>query len=334
MPVGSPSQRMLPLFPSPSVLLVLLVLLALLSTPIALSRFLPRMLMRRWPALRLRLSGPGFLSPFHFRASSLHLEWDSPGTDRLLLRCGSMHFRVSLLSLLSPSSPRLRLINVHARDLYVEYENRIDSFQKTRLLPRRGLVIVEGLHITNGETYLIDHTLPGPYRFRLTDICLQDARFDAATSVQLLFDMRAGHARLGDGTVDVQEHGGEGTVLLKNVNWNAVIGVESGFHLPGTAFTLHIQHHVLLHDRLAVRGNLHLLGNNVREASDGGIPFAFVLDLNDYRLTIDLAVQRFVEQMLRHARPGLLESGVVLVGREIFERLKKMPLPDEQAKKN
>lgn len=305
----------------------------ILFTPLILSRFVPRLLMKRWPALQLHIDGPGFLFPFYFRASTIHFEWDAPGTDRLMFRTGPLHFRLSysfLLSIFSPGGLRFRLRHMRIDGLVLEYENRMDSFQKTALLPRRGRLLIEGLHLSGGDVSLIDHTLPGPYRFSLRNIHIEDGHLDAATSIQLLFDMRKGRARLGDGTVEVEQTAHEGTLILRNVNWNAVIGLGSGFHLPGTAFTLHIRHRAMHGDRIAIHGNLHLLGMNVSHADDGGIPFAFVMDLNDYRLTLDLAVQRFVEQMLRHARPGLLESGVLLVGREIFERLKKIPGADAE----
>jgi len=176
-----------------------------------------------------------------------------------------------------------------------------------------------------GEVYVIDHTLPGPYRIRLRNIDVEGGVVDLATSANLLLQIRHGRADLGHGMILAHRKGKVGTLLLKNVDWNSVIGIEHLPFLPGTAFSLFVKHRRLSNSKVLVEGSLHLLGSKpgLEAATNSGIPFTFTINWNDYRMTMDLGIQKLVDQILIYAKPGLIEAGILYFGRGIFDRFKK-----------
>jgi hypothetical protein len=286
---------------------------------------LPRVLISFLPCVlpvQIRMKGPGFLSPFFFTARDVSFSYKGEGTDHLLLRCSALRFRISLSQLLLF---RLRFRSFSLADPYLEYENHVESFRKTRLLPARHRIQIDSLNIENGEVYVVDYTLPGPYRLRIRNIHLHGGTVDLATSAGLLLQIRRGRAELGGGIILAHRTGRTGTLLLKNVDWNSVIGLEHIPFLPGTEFSLSVRHHTISDDEVKVQGRLHLLGSGDEssEVEMSGIPFAFVIRWDDYRMTMDLGIQKMIDQILTHAKPGLIQAGLLYVGKGIFDRFKK-----------
>ncbi|MBW7858549.1 MAG: hypothetical protein H3C43_09740 [Leptonema sp. (in: Bacteria)] len=280
--------------------------------------------MKRVNSLQIRMKGLGFLTPFYFKASNLRIEWQSETSDRVLIRCWKAKFRISLSNLLLF---RIKFRYLVLDELYLEYINRIDSFKKIRFLPKRGRFQIEGLAISQGELYVVDHTLPGPYRLRLKNISIEEGRFDLATSVDLLLQIQAGSADLGRGQIITSSDGKTGNLQLRSVDWNSVIGMEHIPFLPGTAFSLLVHYQAVSNDIIHVDGTLHLIGSDSPQ-TESGIPFEFFINWDEYRLTMDLGIQKLVEQILSHSKAGILETGLLYVGKGIFDRFKKIAKPN------
>lgn len=300
-----------------SLLVAGVLLTLLLILPRALLSLLPRLL-----PVQIRMKGPGFLSPFYFTARDVSFSYRGEGTDHFLLQCSSLRFRISLTQLLLF---RLRFRSFSLVEPYLEYENHVESFRKTRLLPARRRIQIDSLRIEKGEVFVVDYTLPGPYRLRIRNINVEGGVVDLATSAALLLQIRRGRAELGRGIILAHRTKETGTLLLKNVDWNSVIGMEHIPFLPGTAFSLFVKHRVVSDALVLVHGSLHLLGSRpgMEAETNSGIPFAFQIRWDDYRMTMDLGIQKLVDQILAHAKPGLIEAGLLFVGKEIFDRFKK-----------
>lgn len=299
-----------------SLLVTGVVLTLIFILPRAVLSLLPRIL-----PIQIRMKGPGFISPFFFSARDISIVWRGKGTDHLLLRSAAVRFRISFLQLFLF---RICFRSFFLSRPYLEYDNHVDSFKKTKHLPPRKRVIIDSLNIEEGEVALVDYTLPGPYRIRLRHINLDGGRVDLATSADLLFQIRSGSAELGRGMILAHHNGKIGTLSLKNVDWNSIIGMEHLPFLPGTAFSLLLEHHLLSDSRVQVHGTLHLLGQrNENEPEASGVPFSFQIRWEEYRMTMDLGIQKLIEQIFTYARPGLVEAGLLFVGKEIFNRFKK-----------
>lgn len=271
------------------------------------------------------MKGLGFLTPFYFNAANLRIEWQTETSDKVLIRCWRAKFRVSLLNLLRF---RIKLRYLILDELYLEYVNRVDSFKKTKYLPKRGRFQISGLSISQGELYVVDHTLPGPYRLRLKNISIENGHVDVATSVDLLLQIQNGTADLGRGQIITSNRHKSGNLQLRNVEWNSVIGMEHIPFLPGTAFSLILQYQVLSKDIFHIDGSLHLLGGDTKQV-ESGIPFEFFIDWDEYQLTMDLGIQKLIEQILTHSKAGILETGLLYVGKGIFDRFKKIANPNK-----
>jgi hypothetical protein len=65
------------------------------------------------------------------------------------------------------------------------------------------------------------------------------------------------------------------------------------------------------------------MGNSTQD--DVGIPFQFTINWKEYKLPMDLALQKLIENIFNTLQPTLIEKGILLIGKEVFDRVKKIP---------
>jgi hypothetical protein len=56
-----------------------------------------------------------------------------------------------------------------------------------------------------------------------------------------------------------------------------------------------------------------------------GIPFEFIIYWKEYRLPMDLALQKLIEKIFETVQPTFIEKGILTIGKEVFDRIKKTP---------
>lgn len=275
--------------------------------------------------LFIHFEGRGFIHPFLFEAHNVHVKFEfNHEMDTFDFKCNQISFKIKILPLL--------IGKVHLKDLYIYkpnlfYENKLNSFLKIKILPHQKRVCIKNLNIIEGEVFVIDYLLPGPYKLKITDITIKNAKMDLATPVNLLFFIEYGEAKIDKGTIKAITHyrkdsKPEGSLILKQIKWTSAMGLE--IPLIGTTFDLNVYYTHLNEQETFIKGYLYLTGN--KEEQENGIPFEFVINWRDYRLPMDLSLQKLIENIFSTVQPSLIEKGIFYIGKEVFDRVKKTPI--------
>lgn len=274
--------------------------------------------------LFISFKGKGFIHPFLFQAQDINVKFQlRDDLDNFDFKCNKINFKIKILPLL--------VGKVHLKDLYLYkpflfYENKLNSFLKIKLLPDQKRVCLKNLNITDGDVFVIDHLLPGPYKLKISNINIKNARMDLATPVNLLFFIETGEAKIEQGTIKAKTNfqkvlKPEGSLTLKKIKWTSAMGIE--IPLIVTTFDLNVSYTHLNEQQTFIKGYLFLTGN--QEERDDGIPFQFTINWEDYRLPMDLSLQKLIENIFSTVQTSLIERGIFYLGKEVFDRVKKTP---------
>lgn len=297
--------------------IIFLALLALIQ--ITCTRSLIRWALLRLFNLHVYYQGPGMILGLWFQARNLKVIFaPDHATDRFYFEADRVHFAVSPLHLLFG---RMLIIKPFLGKAFLEYINRIDSHKKNRLLPRRHRLELKDLDVQEGRVTVVDETLPGPYRLNISEIHLEAADMDIATPVDLFFRLDRGHALIGSGAIEAGRSRETGFIRIRGITYGEITSLER-LPLMGYGFSLTAYHRGGADSR-EVEGRLRILDASGRAGEDQGIPYGFLIKWQDYNLTMDLGIQKLIENVLNSARPGLMERGLVLGSKGVFDLVKK-----------
>ncbi|MCB1318603.1 MAG: hypothetical protein KDK34_00035, partial [Leptospiraceae bacterium] len=157
--------------------------------------------------LSLGFRGPGFLMPFlHFRARRFRfMIHGRADTDRVFFSADRVRFRLDPFFLLLG---KLRIVGLQLFNPYLEYFNRVESFEKNRYLPPRHRLELKNLSIHNGIVYVKDETMTPVYRLEIGRIELENCDMDVGTPVDLFFRAERGEASIGSGRIEIGNSSG------------------------------------------------------------------------------------------------------------------------------
>lgn len=272
----------------------------------------------------ISFSGIGFISPLYFLANNFYIQFNYKNDfDYFELSCKKIRLFINPISLLKK---KLIIEKLLMELPYLYYENKYNSYRKIDLLPKFNRVIIKNFKIINGKILTIDYMLPGPYQLYLNEINCIINQFDLAVPISLLFFIQKGVARLEQGTLEIQMNYDSlkptGSIILKNIKWTSIVGISVPF--IGTSFDLFVYFTHQNQEEVLVKGYLHPLGVG-ENSKEEGMPFQFFINWSDYRLPIDLGLQKLIEKIFENINPSLLEKGIVYIGKEFFDRIKKIP---------
>ena len=302
------------LYWSAATLLLLLGLLQILCYGPVLKRLLRRAF-GKYVSIGFR--GRGLLLPllyFEARAFKI-LAPGGPHHDRNYFEARKIRFRIDPFFLLIG---RLRMVRLVMEEPYLEYINRMESHKKNRYLPPRHRVEWKGASIRNGHVFVKDETMTPVYQIELTEIEVDNMDMDVGTSIDFLFRTERGEAKMASGSIELTGQPSRGTITLRNIYWKEIANLES-IPFPSGRLQLNAYHTGGSSGR-RVQG---ALGQHNADGTEDAVNFAFDIDWNDYRLTLDLGLQKLIDEILRNAEASWIGSGIVLGGRGVFEILKK-----------
>lgn len=273
---------------------------------------------------KISFSGVGLISPFYFIAKNFYIQFNYKNDfDYFELSCKKISLFIDPISIFKK---KLIIQKILMELPYLYYENKYNSYRKIDLLPKFNQIIVKNFKITNGKIFTIDYMLPGPYQLYLNQINCFIHQFDLAVPISLLFFIQKGVARLDQGTLEIQTNYDSlkptGSIILKDIKWTSIVGISVPF--IGTSFDLFVYFTHQNQEEVLVRGYLHPLGVG-ENSKEEGMPFQFLIRWNEYRLPIDLGLQKLIEKIFENINPSLLEKGIVYLGKEVFDRIKKVP---------
>jgi hypothetical protein len=279
-------------------------------------------------AFSIQFRGPGWIFPLlYFRARDFQLMIRGSETrDRIFLSCDLVQFWISPIGLLQGKLViwRLRLIAP-----FLEYVNRQQSYEKNKLLPAPGRFLVKRGRIRNGRIFVRDETRSPRYQMELDRIDVKNGSLDVGVPISLFFQIQRGRARLGDGLLEVRTRDGSGWLALEGTLGD----VTSMQGLPFFGRRFHLE---LAHTKNGTPGRVLVEGQISGSQTDKNpAPFDFTVDYKDYRMTLDLGIQKLIENVIHTARPSgiTLKSGVILSSRRFFGLIKKeydAPYPAEE----
>jgi hypothetical protein len=222
----------------------------------------------------------------------------------------------------------LRLVGLRLREPYLEYINRMASHKKNRYLPARHRIELKGTHIQDGRLFVRDETMTPVYRLEMTNIEIENMDLDVGTPIDFLFRSERGEANFASGRIEIGNRQGAGYIRLRDVAWTQIASLDN---LPFTGrLALSVSHaggsqgrHI--QGQLTATGNGSPDGASLKDPHESltNVNFAFDIDWNDYRVTLDLGLQRLIGKLLDNADANWLAQGIVLGGRGVFEILKK-----------
>ncbi len=274
--------------------------------------------------LYIQFKGKGFIHPFYFKAKNIYVKFYCKDTiDNFELKCDKINFRIEILPLLIG---KVVLKNIHLYNPYLYYENKLNSFLKIHLLPEPQKVILKNLNIYQGKISVIDYLLPGPYKLQLYNIFLKNAYMDLSRPVSIIFFIEKGQANIDKGIIEAKTNfkNGQytsGSLTLKNIKWIDVMGISIPF--INTKFDLHVFYTHYSRNKTSIKGSLYLTGSSEHEKT--GIPFNFDIVWKNYKLPLDLALQNLIEKIFETVQPTIIEKGLLVIGKEVFDRIKKTP---------
>ncbi|MCB1326578.1 MAG: hypothetical protein KDK35_15180 [Leptospiraceae bacterium] len=276
--------------------------------------------------LSLGFRGPGFILPLlAFRARDFRFLIHGADIDRVYFGSEEVRLRIDPVFLLFF---RIRIVDLLLESPYIEYINRLESHTKNRLLPRRHRIEIKRGRVHNGAVYVRDETMRPTYRLELRQIELYNMDMDVATSVDLFFRAERGEAQIAGGRIEIGNSSHEGYVRLWGITWGQIINLES-VPFMGSKFAL-VAYHSGGSDGRKVYGQVGYSSSTVEEdlpdhggSERYGVNFAFDIDWDDYRVTLDLGLQRLIGNILSSAQSNWLTSGIVMSGRQVFELLRK-----------
>ncbi len=273
--------------------------------------------------LRVEFKKLGFFHPFRFYAENLIINYfKSENYDTFSFQCEKIFFLVRFLPLLWG---KIKIKKIYIKNPYLFYENKMNSFLKIQLLPSPNRVFFENIIIFQGKIKFIDYVLPGPYQLLMEGINLYGAQMDLSFPVSILFFIKRGKARLGRGKIKSRNHYIKkkplrGNLIFHKIKWMDVMGIT--IPLMEITFDMEIEFEHLK-NQTNVSGKIFIL-NNI-EKKNGGIGFSFPIIWSQYRLPMDLGIQKLIEKIFETIQPSLIEKGLILIGKEFFDKFRKTP---------
>lgn len=276
----------------------------------------------------IQFSGIGFFIPFYFFAKNVYIKFNyKEEYDYFELSCKKVQFVINPIYLFKKQLI-LEFLSMEYPNLY--YENKYNSYKKINLLPKMNQIIIKNFSIKQGNISTIDYMLPGPYQFYLTDINCLIRKIDVSIPVSLLFFVENGSAKIDSGDLKIQHSKTRfkpsGSIVLKNIKWTKILGLSLPF--VGTAFDLFVYFTHESDEEVIVSGYLHVLGTKEEQKEHiqkEGIPFIFHINWEEFRLPIDLGLQKLIEKIFETINPSLLGKSFIYIGKEVFDRIKKQP---------
>ena len=306
-------------------LLATLIVLQILCLGPVLNRIARRVL-RRW--FHLDFGGLGLFLPFlYFSATRVRfMIQGNADSDRVYFEARRIRCRIDPVFLLLG---RIRLVSLRVDAPLLHYFNRLESYKKNYLLPKRHRIEIKNLSMKDGSILVLDETMTPAYRLTLREIQVDNADMDVGTPIDVLFRAEYARARIDSGHLELNRHGDEGTIKLWGVTWGEIAGL-GDVPFMSRQLALHATHTGGTHGRLAegMIGTAEA-GTPVKEffsMSDiaARLSFTFEINWDDYALTFDLGLLRLIAGILDSANPEDVSSLGALPGlRAVFEVLKK-----------
>lgn len=302
--------------------IVFIIIFSFLLYPVIFKKFIIRLFEKF--GLFISFKGKGFIHPFLFQAQELRVKFQYRNDiDNFNFECNKIYFKIKILPLLLG---KVQIKDVYLYKPFLFYENKFNSFLKIKLLPDQKRVCLKNLNIIDGDVFVIDHLLPGPYKLKISNINIKNAKMDLGTPINLLFFIEAGEAKIEQGIIIAKTNfqkgvKPEGSLTLKKIKWTSAMGI----HIPliGTTFDLNVSYIHLNEQETFIKGYLFLTGN--QEERDNGIPFQFTINWKDFKLPMDLSLQKLIENIFSTVETSLIERGIFYLGKEVFDRVKKTP---------
>jgi hypothetical protein len=239
-----------------------------------------------------------FVLPFFFYfARKLQLKVDKEfGKDEIELDIQKISFWINPFFLLIG---KLQIRNLQIKGLKGKYINLIPSKEKINWLPQKGRFLLKNASLQNGELFIEDKVLISQPKILLKNINIYRTSFDLAYPVQLLFFSKSASCNLGSGYVKTELiFPNHGFFKISGLTLGEFLNV-GGINLDPLSITVLELHADYKHfpDKTHIRGifgkKAKMKEANINDTKER-FAFQFALSWKDYRLPIDMAIQKLI----------------------------------------
>ena len=297
-------------------------------------------------ALHFRAS-PFLFPPLYFSARDFRFLYrGTVERDRFYIEARRLRFWVNPFFL---CFGRLRIHRLYLDKPLLHYFNRQDSYKKKQLLPKIGNFQIKNIGIRNGSLYVEDDTIWPVYRFYMKNIQCQKMSVDLGVPVHMFFQIQKGEAELAGGRLEIRKKGKKGFIRLSQINWERITNLQK---LPFAPDKVELRAHFyeknksfLIYGLAGASMNtlekikkldsldfdtaafpkdlegLENLGDDLRKL--GAIKFFFESHPRNYQTTLDLGLQKLLEETLEKAETSWHSMALVWSGRRLFKLFKK-----------
>ena len=291
----------------------------------------------------LYFRGGGFFFPFfYFSARDFHfLYYGSLEQDRFYLEAKRIHFLINPFFL---CIGRLRINRLYLKKPLLHYFNRQDSYKKKQIMPYPGRFQIKNMCVQKGFIYVEDDSIWPVYRLYMKNIEIYKMAVDLAVPVLMFFQIQNGYAQLAGGQLQIRRRAKKGLISLQQANWRDIASLQNLPLDPGKIELrahFHEYHKNFFIEGLAGSskgyaqyleeldrienggGDSKKLSQENHEKKSGGIKFKFQVHPQNYQTTLDLGLQKLIEEILENAETNWRSMGLIWSGRRLFKLFKK-----------
>ncbi len=258
----------------------------------------------------------------------------SANIDRFFLRATRVRLTINPLFLLLG---HLRINYLYLKSPMLHYFNNQESHTKKHILPEPGRFQIKNIYISRGLIFVEDKTVWPVYHLCVSNIETHKMAVDISAPVNMFFHLKKGQADIAGGQIFIEKSANTGTIHLQDIRWSQIINLKQlPFKSRDISLIAHFRHHhnkkvFIIHGIAGITNkeegsqNSSLVANPENQVN--GFKFSFRTKPEDYRTTLDLGIQKLIEEILASAQPTWLSMGFVWASKGLFKLIKKSDPP-------
>ncbi len=221
----------------------------------------------------------------------------------------------------------LRISGLYLEKPLLYYFNRQFSHEKKHILPKPKRLQFSRICIHRGKLFVEDETSWPLYQVSLSRIEVRNMTVDIAIPAFMFFQIQRATAQLAGGVLRIKKSGKEGIIQLQNIRWKEIANFKKfPFGLEYLLLLAHFQEkgkEFLIDGLTSGAGKKNINQNSSLEQMSNKIAFSFKTKSEEYQTTLDLGIQKLIENILHSTQTNWFSKGLAWGGQRIFDLFKR-----------
>lgn len=308
---------------------ILVLLLVFLFLLLAFSHYSISFLVRKIYSGKIVLkSRYGFfiLPLFYYQGSDIHFQIKREfGIDEMDFEIKKLSFWINPFLLFLG---KLEIRRAKIKGFKGKYVSRIPPKDKIKWLPPSGRVFLKNSSLENGELLIEDKVVISQTKILLRDINIYKTSFDLAYPVHLFFFTKNASCNLGSGFIKTELiFPNHGFLKVSGITWGEFINI-GGMTLQPLVATVELHaDYKHLPGKTDIRGifgkKAKLKEENINDTNER-FAFQFSMNWKDYRLPVDMALQKIIMLIFEGTIiGGVVHTAVDIIRNSIMSMIRK-----------